>query len=101
MFSTDKTELAMWILDHYNVRYSPARTGWQKIRCFNEAGHRHGDRNPSASVNIGEGAFKCHSCLMKGDGYAVLQQLEGWDVKKVNDAFGGVPMNTDESDVWL
>lgn len=100
LFQTDKTKLMMFVLDKYNVQYNPSKYRWQKVRCFNEYGHKLGDRNPSASVSLEYGYYQCHACEMEGDGYSILRKMEGWDVKKVNDAFGGEPIDEDE-DVWI
>lgn len=101
LFSTDKSALLSWVLDYYHVEYKPTRLGWQKVRCMNPMGHVHGDRNPSASVNLEHGWFHCFSCGLEGDGYTIMNTLEGWKVNQVNEAFGGEPVTTNESDVWL
>jgi hypothetical protein len=101
LFNTDKELLILWVLDHYNVSYKPSKVGWQKVSCFNEYGHTGGDRNPSGSVHIGYGYYRCFSCDLNGDGYAILRELEGWGVKQVNDATGGQPVSTDERGTWL
>ena len=101
LFNTDKTQLILYVLDKYDVRYNPSRMGWQKVRCFNEYGHTFGDRNPSGSVNLGYGYYRCFACDMGGDGYEILRLLEGWDVKQVNDAFGGDPVNESEIETWI
>ena len=91
----------MWVLEEYRVEYNPTRIGWQKIRCFNDAAHPHGDRNPSGSVSIEFGYYHCFSCELEGDGYQLLRHLRGWDVKQVNDAFGGELIPEDEGDIWI
>lgn len=98
LFSTDKSELIMWVMDHYGVRYRESKRGWQKVSCF-----LHRDRNPSASLNIGTGYYHCFSCQKAGDGYELLHDLEGWDVKKVNEVVKLEPErdDIDESDVWV
>jgi hypothetical protein len=47
----------------------PAGSGWRQMRCFNTAAHSRGDRNPSASVNLTTGRYKCHACGLNGDVY--------------------------------
>lgn len=49
----------------------PQRNGENlAVRCFaNEASHKHGDRHPSASVNVETGAWCCHACGAKGGAY--------------------------------
>jgi len=40
------------------------------VRCFaNPAAHRREDRNPSCSVNLLSGAWKCHACGARGGAY--------------------------------
>ena len=102
LFNTDKELLMMFVLDKYDVRYNASRSGWQKVRCFNEYGHSStGDRNPSGSVNLGYGHYRCFACELSGDGYEILHTLEQWGVKQVNEAFGGEIISTDERGTWL
>ena len=101
LFNTDKEMLILWVLDYYNVKFREAKRGWQKVSCFNEYAHATGDKNPSGSVHLGYGYYRCFSCEMAGDGYAILRELEGWGVKQVNEAFGGEVMSTDERGTWL
>jgi len=103
LFDTDKTELMLFVLERYQCRYKPNRMGWQKVRCLDKGAHYHGDRNPSASVNLGIGRYHCFSCGLEGDGYELLRHLEGLNVKQVNDmsAVTPAPPEIDESDVWV
>ena len=101
LFNTDKTELILYVLDKYDVTYRSNRVGWQKVRCFNPYAHPRGDKNPSGSVNTEHGYYKCFSCDLKGDGYEILKTLEGWNVKQVNEAFGGNPVNENEIETWI
>jgi len=40
------------------------------VRCFaNPDAHRREDRNPSCSVNLVSGAWKCHACGARGGAY--------------------------------
>lgn len=64
------------VLEHLGVRYRHPRWGWQQVHCPNDAGHRHGDTNPSASVNIALGKFHCHACDLHGDGFDLMRTLE-------------------------
>ena len=100
LFNTDKEALMLYVLDKYDVRFREAKRGWQKVSCFNDYGHRGGDKHPSGSVHLGYGYYRCFSCDLNGDGYAILNELEGWGVKQVNEAFGGEPVSTDER-TWL
>ena len=101
LFNTDKEQLMMYVLDKYDVRYNAGKQGWQKVRCFNEYGHTKGDKNPSGSVNLGYGHYRCFACELSGDGYEILRELESWGVKQVNEAFGGEVISTDERSTWL
>lgn len=102
LFNTDKEMLMLFVLDKYDVRYSASRSGWQKVRCFNEYGHGvRGDRNPSGSVNLAYGYYRCFACGLSGDGYEILRELEQWGVKQVNEAFGGEVISSDERGTWL
>jgi len=101
LFNTDKEQLMTYVLDHYDVRYNPAKRGWQKVRCFNEVAHIGGDKNPSGSVSLDYGYYRCFACDLHGDGYEILRELEHWGVKQVNEAFGGEIVSTDERGTWL
>ena len=50
--SIDKSTGMMAALDHLDVEYRSFKFGWQQIRCPFTDNHAHGDRNPSASVNL-------------------------------------------------
>ncbi len=102
LFNTDKELLILWVLDYYDVKFREAKRGWQKVSCFNEAGHSGGDKNPSGSVHLGYGYYRCFGCELNGDGYAILRELEGWGVKQVNDASGGAVIHSErEGSTWL
>ena len=96
----DKSELMEAVLDRYNVRFNPAKSGWQPIRCPNEAGHTHGDSNPSCSLHLGFGSVNCHGCGLKGDGYSVLIEVEGITFKQAAEQLGGVNVEEEQSD-WI
>ena len=100
LFNTDKEQLIMFVMDKYDVKINPSRRGWQKVRCFNEYAHKGGDKNPSGSVHLGYGYYRCFACDLNGDGYHILRELEGWGVKQVNEAFGGEIVSNDER-TWL
>jgi len=101
LFATDKTQLILWVLDHYQVKYNPNKYSNQKISCLNYYAHPHGDRNPSASVSLEKGMYHCFACGTSGDGYSIMKAVEGWGVKQVNEAFGGELVNEVEGDVWI
>ena len=59
------------VLEYYGARV-PTRRGWFSMKCpFHE------DSHASASANTDDGAFCCHACQMKGDGYAIIMNKEG------------------------
>src|ERR1700733_6744585 len=46
------------------------------VRCFvSPDQHRRGDRNPSCSVNLVHGAWKCHGCGAEGGAFDAADQL--------------------------
>ncbi|MER7445012.1 CHC2 zinc finger domain-containing protein [Micromonospora avicenniae] len=56
------------ILEHYGAPFVPSGNGWRKMRCpFQEK-----DNNPSASVNVTTGRFKCFSCGLNEDAYGIV-----------------------------
>jgi len=79
----NKTEGMNAALDYLDVVFKANSSGWQKIRCPYTDNHAHGDRNPSASVNLVEGVFKCHACGAHGDWARMLFDIEGM---KINEA---------------
>jgi len=60
------------VLYHYGAQYVPHRPGWASMLC-----PFHDDKHQSASVNTNEGAFRCHTCGVKGDSYSLIQEREG------------------------
>jgi hypothetical protein len=95
----EKPELMERILDTYNIRYNATRSGWQSVQCPNEAGHAHGDRHPSARLNMTLGLIRCMGCDLNGDAYNVLMLIKGCDFKAAKDELGGVSVAV-ESD-WI
>lgn len=95
----EKPELMERILDTYNIRYNATRSGWQSVQCPNENGHAHGDRHPSARLNMTLGLIRCMGCDLNGDAYNVLMLIKGCDFKAAKDELGGVSVAV-ESD-WL
>lgn len=63
------------LLDHYGVRYKDGRVE-QKILC-----PVHEETEPSCSVNLDEGLFRCHACQAAGDGYSLIMERENIDFK--------------------
>ena len=86
VFNIDKAQLMELILDRYDTGYRRTGSGWQKIRCINEAGHAMGDRHPSASVHLEYGYYQCFACGLRGDGFDLMLELEGVKAKDVLDS---------------
>jgi len=98
-FNVDKGDLMERVLDRYQVRYNRSNTRWQKVSCLNDAMHAHGDRNPSASVNITEGKYKCFGCDLYGDAFDIMLELEQ---TKAPDVLKALDMKAGESESeWL
>ncbi len=74
---SQKSELLQTFLEERGIYIPQGRFGWVKVSCFNDAAHPRGDRNPSASVNLGTGRYKCFACDMGGDIYDLLLALDG------------------------
>lgn len=88
MVTVDKAELMMRLLDQQQVKYRPTFMGWQTISCPNTNGHVHGDKNPSARVNLTHGSFACMGCGMKGDAYSMVMTMTGCDFKTALESIG-------------
>lgn len=58
------------VLYYYGADRVPNGSGWNKMRCI------HGERNPSATINLDEGAFNCFSCGLKGDAIAIIRKMD-------------------------
>ena len=98
-FQVDKAELMERVLDRYAARANRNRTGWQKVSCINETAHTHGDRNPSASVNLTIGKYHCFACGLAGDGFDLLLELEQVKADKALQALDLKPGERDNG--WL
>jgi hypothetical protein len=98
-WSMTKGELLTQFLEERGVRLH-VRAGWQKISCVNDAAHPRGDRNPSASVNLTEGKYKCFACDMGGDVYDLLKVLENLDFVTARATLGG-EATTQKEETWL
>ena len=84
-----KSEVLQRYLTEKGVDYHPARMGWQKVSCFSDEGHPHGDRNPSASVNLVTGHYHCFGCELAGDVYDLVMVLESLSYPEAKQRFGG------------
>jgi hypothetical protein len=96
---SDKAALLRSYLEERGARLS-SRSGWQKISCINKVAHPRGDRNPSASVNLTKGYYKCFGCDMAGDVYDLLMSEEGLTFKQAVTTLGGVAPRVEE-ETWL
>ena len=97
-FSADKPSLLSKLLDRYDVRYSRTRIGWQPVSCLDSGAHPRGDRNPSASANLGNGYYTCHACGLRGDTFALMMHLEG---KKAAEVLDILEEERSDDDGWL
>lgn len=96
---TQKADLLRSYLEERGVRLH-ARMGYQKISCINKVAHPRGDRNPSASVNLTTGHYKCFACDMHGDVYDLLMAEESLTFKQAQATLGGMaPTRSEET--WL
>lgn len=75
-----RRDLLIRFLEERGVRLHYGRNGWQKVSCFG-TGHLKGDRNPSASVNLGTGHYRCFGCDLAGDAVDLVMQEERLDFK--------------------
>ncbi len=98
-FKVDKGVLMEAVLERHNVRCRGTHTGWQKVRCPGD-GHAHGDRNPSASVNLRIGRYVCFACDLRGDGFDLMLKLEDMKAPAVLGILTGVTAEKVESE-WL
>lgn len=76
------------IFDHYGLRILSRAGAWVKCECPMPD---HEDNNPSASVNVDEGIFKCHACGARGDGYDIVEARE-----RVDSGFAAVKRRAEE-----
>lgn len=66
---SDALDIASVIM-YYGGERIPQGSGWRKMRCI------HGERNPSATINVEEGAFNCFSCGLRGDAITIIRKME-------------------------
>jgi len=83
-----KGELLRSFLEARGVRLGHG-LGWRKVSCINKAAHSRGDRNPSASVNLTTGRYKCFACDLSGDVYDLLMAESGLSYKQALATLGG------------
>jgi hypothetical protein len=61
------------VFDYYDKRILHGSGEWVKAECPLIS---HEDRNPSASVNLEAGKWRCWSCEGRGDAYDILKENE-------------------------
>ncbi len=101
MFVSQKGELLRSFLEERGVYIPQGFGGWRKVSCFNDAAHPRGDHNPSASVNLGTGRYKCFACDLAGDVYDLLLQLDGLDFKAAQAKLGHKQGDLPKEPTWI
>ncbi len=96
----DKSQVMEAALDRYDVKYNAGRNGEQTISCPHELMHNHGDKNPSARVNLGKGVMYCMGCGLRGDGYNIIMAIEDVDFVKAQELLGKKQVGKRES-TWI
>ena len=86
--ATDKGKLLAQTLDRYNVKYEHTYQGWQSVSCPNTRMHANGDKTPSMRINLMNGGVACHGCMLKGDAYDMIQEIEQVDFKQALEQVG-------------
>lgn len=61
-----------------HLKLVPGNGPERKCHCPNAGAHSNGDRNPSASVNVIVGLFKCFACDLQGGIRQIAEKLN-WD----------------------
>lgn len=87
LFDIDKAELMEKVLERHGA-VVPTRLGWASLRCIRTEMHTHGDKDRSASVHMQRGYYNCHACGLKGDGFDLMQELEGMDAQQTRKELG-------------
>lgn len=80
----DKSAAMVALFERYDEVMPPGYS-WVAVHCINP---EHLDEEESASVNPIVGAYRCHGCGLKGDAYAILQNLENVDFRQAVDLLG-------------
>ena len=94
-----KGELLRSFLEARGVHLSGS-FGWRKVSCFNKAAHPRGDRNPSASVNLITGRYKCFACGLHGDVFDLIKHESGLSYKQALASLGGKAIQQPE-ETWF
>jgi len=73
------------VAQHLGVRLSarPGKADQRQAHCWNTAGHKNGDRNPSLS--LWREGWKCHGCGEKGDVLKLWERVRRVDFKTALD----------------
>jgi len=96
-----KSELLQTYLEEKGVQIHAGRFGWQKVSCYRGDAHTRGDQNPSASVNLITGYYRCFACGIEGDVYNLLMIEEGVDFKTAKSRLGGDKHKKHKEETWL
>lgn len=96
----DQPELMRTLLHREGTRIRE-RNGWQSISCVNKKAHSHGDKNPSASVNLSVGKYHCMACGLKGDAFDVGLELYGVNAKDLRVLLGSPASTVDTVSEWM
>lgn len=71
------------VWDYYGKRILSGYGEWVKAECPLLS---HEDHNPSASVNLDAGKWRCFSCDGRGDAFDIIMANEGDDLAGLADA---------------
>lgn len=92
--------LLVRFLEEKGVHFYPGKLGWQKVSCYGIS-HVHGDRNPSASVNLTRGRYKCFGCELEGDAVDLFMLETGLDFTGALAKLGVTQGKTEVEPTWL
>jgi hypothetical protein len=95
---SDKAELLRTYLGDRGVQLSG--TGRRQVSCFNKDAHPRGDRNPSASVDLSKGRYKCFACGLEGDVYDLYMQETGATFAQARATLGTMNPRAEEP-TWI
>lgn len=96
---SDKAELLRTYLSDRGLQL-PSGSGRRQVSCFNKDAHPRGDRNPSASVDLSKGRYKCFACGLEGDVYDLYMQETGLSFAQACATLGASAPGGNE-EVWL
>lgn len=98
-----KGEALARFLEDRGVRFNRTRMGWQKVSCMNDAAHPRGDRNPSASINLSLGKYRCFACDLHGDVIDLIQEEKSLTYSEALSTLGidKALESAEETETWL